>query len=228
MATKNFVDYSNMTAIMNAIAIKLNAVNGAYVFKGSVAFASKPSPITESMNGYVYNITDDFTTDATFIEGAGKDYPAGTNIVVADLSTFDAVTPAGSENPVTEGWYELVSGKYVLSADTTVDPLKTYYAKTVVVKWDVVGSFYDVDALDDRIDAVEAMITGEFDATQAYAIGDIVIHEDGLFKFKVAHTANDPWIATEVDAVDIISLIEAAEPESLTTAQVNTIIGLLD
>lgn len=87
---------------------------------------------------------------------------------------------------------------------------------------------YDVEALDNRIDAVEAMITGEFDATQAYAIGDIVIHEDGLFKFKVVHTANDPWSATEVDAVDIIGLVEAAEPESLTATQVNTIIGLLD
>lgn len=87
---------------------------------------------------------------------------------------------------------------------------------------------YDVDALDDRIDAVEAMITGEFDATQAYTIGDIVIHEDELFKFKVVHTANDPWDATEVDQKSVTELIEAAEPTSFTTAQVNTIIGLLD
>ena len=87
---------------------------------------------------------------------------------------------------------------------------------------------YDVDALDDRIDAVEAMITGEFDATQAYTIGDIVIHEDKLFKFKVVHTANDPWSATEVDAVDIISLIEAVEPESLTRAQKDALLALLD
>ena len=48
--------------------------------------------------------------------------------------SYDAVTPAGTENPVTEGWYER-SGEegsytYTLSVDTTVNDQKTYYAKT--------------------------------------------------------------------------------------------------
>lgn len=37
------------------------------------------------------------------------------------------VEPVGSEDPSSEGWYELVSGEYVLSTDTTVDAGKTYY-----------------------------------------------------------------------------------------------------
>lgn len=40
---------------------------------------------------------------------------------------FNAVTPVGSEDPSAEGWYELVDGKFVLSEDTTVDAGKTYY-----------------------------------------------------------------------------------------------------
>lgn len=49
--------------------------------------------------------------------------------------SYDAVTPAGTENPSEEGWYER-SGEspayvYTLSTDTTVDELKTYYEKTV-------------------------------------------------------------------------------------------------
>lgn len=44
--------------------------------------------------------------------------------------SYDAVTPVGTENPVTEGWYEKDGDNYVLSADTTVDGSKTYYAKT--------------------------------------------------------------------------------------------------
>ena len=52
----------------------------------------------------------------------------------AGSESYDAVTPVGTENPVTEGWYER-SGSvgayvYTLSADTTVDSSKTYYAKT--------------------------------------------------------------------------------------------------
>ena len=37
--------------------------------------------------GKVYNITEDFTTTADFVEGAGKVHPAGTNIYVVDVST---------------------------------------------------------------------------------------------------------------------------------------------
>ena len=43
--------------------------------------------------------------------------------------TYVAVTPVGTENPSTEGWYELVEGSYVASEDTTVASGKTYYEK---------------------------------------------------------------------------------------------------
>lgn len=49
---------------------------------------------------------------------------------------YTAVTPVGSENPVTEGWYEKSGNTHVLSADTTVDAQKTYYSKTTVTATD--------------------------------------------------------------------------------------------
>ena len=49
---------------------------------------------------------------------------------------YTAVTPVGSENPVTEGWYEKSGDVYTLSADTTVDVTKTYYAKSTSVASD--------------------------------------------------------------------------------------------
>lgn len=225
----NFVSYSNSQTLMIAIAQKLNAINGAYVFRGTSAFASIPATPTSAMIGYVWDISDDFTTDARFIEGAGKNYPAHTNVAVADLSTFSAATPAGSEDPSNEGWYEVnAAGKYVPTTDTVVDPNKTYYEKNEVIKYDIAGSFIDVDAIEARIDKIVADITSEFDETSAYSVDDIVIYEDSLYKFKAAHTANDPWDATEVDAITIIDLIDAAEPEELTVAQVNALIALLD
>ena len=36
--------------------------------------------------GGVYNITDELTTDSNFVEGAGKKYPAGTNVVLVETS----------------------------------------------------------------------------------------------------------------------------------------------
>ena len=48
----------------------------------------------------------------------------------APVYTYTAVTPAGAENPQTEGWYELSGTDYVLTADTTVTEGKTYYTRT--------------------------------------------------------------------------------------------------
>ena len=86
----------------------------------------------------------------------GKKYKAGTNVAVADLTTYSAVTPVGSENPSSEGWYELINGKYILSTDTVVDSEKTYYSAVVDVKFDVAGSFEDLEN-------VYNMIAGTFD-----------------------------------------------------------------
>ena len=48
------------------------------------------------------------------------------------VDAYNAVTPVGDEDPSAEGWYEsdgLIPPTYTLSADTSVDPLKTYYEK---------------------------------------------------------------------------------------------------
>ena len=216
----NFVSNENAIELMNGIAAKFNSLGGAWKFRGSVTFANLPSTITPAMAGYLYNLTDDFTTDARFIEGAGKKYKAGTNVAVADLTTYAAVTPVGSEDPSSEGWYELVNGKYVLSADTSVDSGKTYYSATVDVKFDVAGSFEDFEN-------IYGMIAGTFSASEPYDTGDIVIYEGGLYKFKVDHAAG-AWDATEVDSVTVADLIQAAEPDSLTSAQITALLALLD
>lgn len=53
---------------------------------GSVAFASLPT-LGAEYEGYVYNVTNDFTTTSDFVEGAGIDYPAGTNVVCIDVGS---------------------------------------------------------------------------------------------------------------------------------------------
>lgn len=44
-----------------------------------------------------------------------------------DDEVYLEVTPVGTENPSTEGWYELISSVYTLTSDTTVQSGKTYY-----------------------------------------------------------------------------------------------------
>lgn len=56
------------------------AVSSVYTPKGSVAFASLPAMSADAV-GDVYNVTDAFTTTDSFVEGSGKKYPSGTNVV---------------------------------------------------------------------------------------------------------------------------------------------------
>lgn len=70
-------------AVMDAIAAQLSTT---YKPAGSTTFANLPSLIADRL-GYVYNVTDSFTTTANFVEGAGKTYPAGTNVAIVDIGS---------------------------------------------------------------------------------------------------------------------------------------------
>lgn len=70
-ATKNYVD---------SVAV------GALRPAGSVAFANLPALTAANLNKIV-NVTDAFTTTADFTEGAGKSYPAGTNVAIINTGT---------------------------------------------------------------------------------------------------------------------------------------------
>lgn len=69
--------------VQSAIA---SAISGVYTPKGTVAFASLPTASAANL-GWVYNISDAFTTTASFVEGAGHSYGAGTNVVCVDAGS---------------------------------------------------------------------------------------------------------------------------------------------
>lgn len=53
-------------------------------------------------------------------------------VLTITSNPYTAVTPVGTENPSTQGWYELNTAGdiYFKTTDTTVDSEKTYYAKS--------------------------------------------------------------------------------------------------
>lgn len=95
-------------AVASAIS---SAIASVYKPAGSSAFANLP-PLFANIEGYVFNITDAFTTTSDFVEGAGKEYPAGTNIVC--ISTRDGYK------------WDILSGFIDLSGyQTTISDLET-------------------------------------------------------------------------------------------------------
>jgi hypothetical protein len=77
-ALTNDAKYQTEEQVTAAINAK---VSSAYKAGGSVAFADLPELAVANL-GLVVNVTDKFTTTDSFIEGAGKKHPAGTNVVV--------------------------------------------------------------------------------------------------------------------------------------------------
>lgn len=214
----NFVTFDNMKTIMTNVGQKFKTVTGAYIPKGNSTFAALPVSLDSTMSGFTYNITEDFVTDTRFIEGSGKKYPQGTNVIVIDLSTYaEVASPEG--NPSTSDYYEINSGKYVTSADTEVKAGKTYYTRTENMKLDVLSGFVDLSG-------VEAMISGTFNTELPYNTGDVVIYDGQLYKFTSDHAAG-AWVAAEAAPTNLASLLEAQEPAELTTTQMNTLLGLL-
>ena len=75
--------FQTSAQVTSAINSKIASV---YKPGGSVVFASLPT-LSASVLGKVYNVTDAFTTTADFMDGSGKKYPAGTNVVVVDAGS---------------------------------------------------------------------------------------------------------------------------------------------
>jgi hypothetical protein len=88
-----------------------------FQFAGSVAFANLPAAAAARV-GFVYNITDAFTTDSTFVEGSGHNYPAGTDVAI--VNTGDNVTPVYQHDVYTgnlEGYQPLLQVDTLPTAD---------------------------------------------------------------------------------------------------------------
>ena len=113
MPEAKYVSSEALDAYTQALSQKLNSkLSNIYTPKGSaiyadaayLASANKASPsidsvglwqqvngnwtkLTEVMPGWVYNITNEFTTDANFVDGGDITPAVGTNIVVINVGT---------------------------------------------------------------------------------------------------------------------------------------------
>ena len=101
----NDSNYQTDTQVADAISA---AVAGALIPGGSILFANLPA-LAKANNNHIYNIEDAFTTTADFLEGAGVDYPAGTNVAIINTGT--------SSSPVYK--YDTYTGTFDFSSFAT-------------------------------------------------------------------------------------------------------------
>lgn len=126
IAAINGEEYNHLPeSRIEALLIELNdKIKNAKIYKvaGSKAFEELGVP-TAATIGLVYTITDDFTTNQYFIDGAGDYFPAGTNVV----GIVDVDDQTGEESY----WWDTLSGFIDLSGYLMkVEAAETYVAKT--------------------------------------------------------------------------------------------------
>lgn len=118
-------------------------LSSVFKFKGTGPFEHLPSVLDSSMEGNVYNVKDAFTTDDRFVEGAGQDYFAGTNVVVVDAGQpeFDPGMPEGPS---------------VVSEDVSMAT-----AEGSVYKFDIFPGFVDLSpyATTEALNALQQQVT---------------------------------------------------------------------
>ena len=165
----NSADVYTQTQVDDKIDAAISAV---YKPAGSIAFASLPTPGADNL-GNVYNVTDEFTTDARFTEGAGQEYPAGTNVAVVETSN----EPATYKFDVMSGFVDL-SG-YL----TTETASATYATKTELGnKVDkVTGSSLVQDTLITKLEGladIKSVAAGELAISGAGELGVTAIAQN--------------------------------------------------
>lgn len=96
--TRDGEDTDNASWYYNEMKDMFVGLNIVFIPKGTVSFVELAAVKETALAGYVYNIKDDFVTDETFREGAGKAYTAGTNVYYTVDNYWDCF--GGSASPV--------------------------------------------------------------------------------------------------------------------------------
>ena len=143
------------------------AISSVYKPAGSTTFAALPAPAANVL-GNVYNVTDAFTTTEQFVEGAGKSYPAGTNV---------AVVLVGEDYK-----YDVLSGMVDLSNYSTTDEIAQTYATKTEVTTGLSGKVDKVEGSRLMTDAEGTKLAGIEDGAQvnnitSVASGELAINE---------------------------------------------------
>ena len=144
------------------------AISSVYKPAGSTTFAALPAPAANVL-GNVYNVTDAFTTTDQFVEGAGKSYPAGTNV---------AVVLVGEEYK-----YDVLSGMVDLSNYSTTDEIAQTYATKTEVTTGLSGKVDKVDGSRLMTDAEGTKLAGieagaQVNNIASVASGELAISEE--------------------------------------------------
>ena len=232
---------------------KIQAIPSAIIPKGTRTF-SQLAPSTDlaaGSLGFMWNISDAFTTTTDFAEGAGKSMAAGSNVYVANVGT--AAEPSYKYDifagPIDLSGYALKSEMSVVAgtgdnADKTTITLKDGTSATVLtthqdisgkadkVSGATAGNFAGLDANGDLVDsgknASDFQAAGNYKTTQSAVSDPTADGNATAFIDSISQDANGEITVTKKN-VQVVSASTSGVGGNnglMTAAQAEKLAGL--
>lgn len=151
--------YSTTTQMNAAIEDAVSgAIASAYKISPSVSALNQLPALTEANIGKVSNLTVQATSTADFVEGAGKELPAGTNIVVVEVSAATFVATEDATAQAGKIYYADAEGTALDTQPTEGADISSagYYEEVpAVIKYDSLAGFLEFNEISNsQIDAL--------------------------------------------------------------------------
>ena len=210
---EKFGNYYNKTETDGKIDEKIaTAISTTYKPAGSTTYVGLPAP-SAGEEGKVYNVSDAFTTDEDFVEGIGKSYPAGTNVVCID-----------SDDAGTYKW-DVLSGFVDLSAYETTSSVAGKLANKVDK---VVGSSLVQDTLISKLSAL-ATINNVNQTDFSLSDGTLALKNIEMSKVNGLETALEGVItAVQVNGTPILAADGTVNIGLATASAAGVVVGSAD
>lgn len=183
------------------------SLDGTIQAMGTITFSELAGKKSTARAGYMWNISDAFTTTSDFKEGAGVSKGAGENVYMT-----------------TDGLWDCFAGKDVLSVndkngvvtlnaeDIPLSVSGTRYDNATDMK-DVVhfisADVQDVAVVASSGAATHGMIATSWSSSTSFAADDYCTYNDSLWKCKTANKAQTPTEGTYWTSVSVTGQIDA-------------------
>lgn len=150
-----------------------NGLAGALLPMGTVTFSELSAQTKEA--GYMYNISDDFTSDSTFKDGGNIKYPAGTNVYYT-----------------ADGYWDCLAGElenYVLKTEAP----KLVKVDDITITKDADGTLHGVSKID---------VDSELSETSTNPVENKVIYQEKIKRMAQNWSGSEQYVSLGIGEPD--------------------------
>ena len=225
-STRTGEDTNNSKYYCDQAKQAVSVLTNAFVYMGTITFANIPT--SGQKQGYTYNISDAFTTDSRFKEGAGNTYTAGTNISYTSDGYWDVLGGKMNDYLRKDGDSATNTTSFtVASTETDIasgDTHATLFGK-ILKKFGLIGTVstlntYVKTSIVNAINWIHTKvingIASEYSSSSTYVVSSYCYYQGVLYYCTTAITTPEPWTAAHWAQINLSNAIQSEQSDFVT------------